>query len=124
MNSSIGPKLPLTLDKKDGFLMIDNYVDEIKQNLKILFLTAPGERVFDKNFGIGARNFLFENPTPTLSQDLKSRIKSQISIYMPIIQIVDIQVIIDNTIDNLFYLVFKYTIPSINVGDELTLTFD
>lgn len=64
MNSSIGPKLPLTLDKKNGILAIDNYVDEIKQNLKILCLTAPGERVFLPEFGVGLRNYLFQNSTP------------------------------------------------------------
>lgn len=124
MNIAIGPKLPLTLDKKNGFLMIDNYVDEIKQNLKILFLTAPGERIFDKNFGIGARNFLFENPSPQISDQLKSRISSQISVYMPIVNIININIITDSTIDNLFYLVFQYSIPSLNINDQLTLTFD
>ena len=50
MNAAIGPKLPLTLDKKNGFLMIDNYVDEIKQNVKTLFLTCPGEKIRDPFF--------------------------------------------------------------------------
>lgn len=124
MNIAIGPKLPLTLDKKNGFLVIDNYADEIKQNLKILFLTAPGERVFDKNFGVGARNFLFENPTPRLSQELQSRIRSQISTYLPIIKIINMKIVVDSEIDNLFYLLFEYNIPSLNIDDRLTLTFD
>ena len=34
MNSSIGPQLPLTIDKKNGFISTDNYTQEIKQKDK------------------------------------------------------------------------------------------
>ena len=38
MNNSIGPKLPLKVNKKNGFVVIDNYIDEIKQNLRIIWI--------------------------------------------------------------------------------------
>lgn len=123
MNISIGPKLPLTLDRKNGLLMIDNYVDEIKQNLKILFLTAPGERVYDINFGVGLRNYLFENKTTNLDDEIKSRIRQQVDKYIPFISINDVSVFESPDIDNLLYVRFDYFIKTLDFQDQLTLSF-
>lgn len=123
MNISIGPKLPLTLDKNNGFLMINNYVDEIKQNLKILFLTAPGERVNDSNFGVGLRNYLFENKTTELDDEIKSKIKQQIDRYIPFVSINDVLFFESPDIDNLLYIRFDYFIKTLNLQDQLTLSF-
>lgn len=123
MNSAIGPKLPLNLDKKDGFIMIDNYVDEVKQNLKTLFLTAPGERVYIPDFGIGMRNYLFKNRTTSLDGDIKARIKQQIDTYMPFISIIDVQVWDSPDVENLLYLKFEYFIVPLNLQDQITLSF-
>jgi len=123
MNISIGPKLPLSLDKKNGLLMIDNYVDEIKQNLKTLFLTAPGERVYDSNFGIGLRSYLFENKTSELDDEIKARIKQQIDRYMPFVSINDATIFESPDVDNLLYVKFDYFIKTLNLQDQLTLSF-
>ena len=123
MNISIGPKLPLNVDKKNGFLMIDNYVDEIKQNLKILFLTAPGERVFIPDFGVGLRNYLFENRTTKLNSAIEERIRNQIDTYLPFVVINNITIFESPDMENILYVRFDYFIPSINIKDQLTLSF-
>jgi|694.fasta_scaffold01881_4 phage baseplate assembly protein W len=123
MNSSIGPKLPLTLDKKNGILSIDNYVDEIKQNLKILCLTAPGERVFLPEFGVGLRNYLFQNSTPDLFSTISERISDQVQTYLPYININNINIFESPDIDNTMYVVLDYFITPLNFNDQLTLSF-
>jgi phage baseplate assembly protein W len=58
--SSYAPFLPLTLDGQDGFVNIKDFGHLIKQNLKMLVLTNPGERIMMPNFGIGLKKILFE----------------------------------------------------------------
>jgi hypothetical protein len=123
MNSSIGPKLPLNVDKKNGFLMIDNYVDEVKQNLKILFLTSPGERVFIPNFGVGLRSYLFENKTTKLDSEIEARIKQQVSTYLPFVNINNISIFESPDMENMLYVRFDYFIKPLNFKDQLTLSF-
>jgi phage baseplate assembly protein W len=123
MNTAIGPKLPLTLDPKNGFLMIDNYVDETKQNLKILVLTAPGERVFDLNFGVGLRNYLFENKTSELDQNIRTRIYNQVEQYLPYVNINDIVVGESPDTDNLLYVKIDYFIIPLDFKDQITIPF-
>lgn len=123
MNNTIGPSLPLSIDKKNGFLMIDNYVDEIKQNLRILFLTNPGERVWNPGFGLGIRNLLFENPATNVEEIIQTRIRQQVKFYFPFIVINDIGIFSSPDVENLLYVRFDYFIQPLNLQDQLTLSF-
>ena len=58
--AGISPKLPLTRDKQDGYALNKTELDSIKQNVKMVVLTSPGERVMDPSFGVGIRKYLFE----------------------------------------------------------------
>ena len=66
MPQGISPKLPLTIDSRDGKYALNKTVRQaIAQNLKNLVLTAPGERIMNSDFGVGIRNYLFrDNATP------------------------------------------------------------
>jgi phage baseplate assembly protein W len=90
--AGISPKLPLTVDKKHGhYSLNESYKNAIRQNLKNLILTSPGERMMDPEFGVGIRNFLFENNNVELYADIESTILEQVERYMSFIEIVNIE---------------------------------
>ena len=73
--------LPLTKDPDDGFYTLTKTVKQnTQQKVKMLMLTAPGERIMVPDYGVGLRNFLFEN-TPEF--EIFSRIKEQVATYLP-----------------------------------------
>ena len=87
---AIGPSLPLTRDSRSGvFSLITSYEEEIKQNFKNLILTSPGERVMNPDFGVGIRNYLFENRTDAKSR-IEQRLRTQVERYMPFISLQNI----------------------------------
>jgi len=45
----------------------------------------------DPDFGVGLRNFLFENNVTSTYSEIESRVKSQIKFYMPFIEVVGIE---------------------------------
>ena len=62
--------LPLSLGDSDGpYLTHDDMESVAAQNLKMIVLTSPGERVMDSSFGVGIRSYLFEQATPYLDPD-------------------------------------------------------
>ena len=88
--SNISPVLPLTKDPANGFLNNHTEVSAIIQDLKMLLLTSPGERVMDPSFGVGMRRYLFEQNNKTTHSSIKAKILRQTKEYLPIIEIQDI----------------------------------
>lgn len=72
-----------------------NYTDSetkeaIKQNLRVMVLTNPGEYQHDIEYGVGIRRFLFEPNTLGLKESIKNRILEQAIRYMTYITIADV----------------------------------
>ena len=72
--------LPLEEDTTDLFYGLTKSIKQnTKQNVKMLLLTSPGERIMFPDYGVGLRNFLFENSPESA---IVSRIKSQVRKYL------------------------------------------
>jgi len=90
MAVGFSPKLPLQPDSIDGFYKLNKTLAEVaKQNLKMVVLTAPGERIFHPDFGAGARNYLFETEVGA-QQNLSAKIVEQARRFVPYIEIINI----------------------------------
>ena len=86
-----GASLPLHTTTEDGpFALLKTMQAVAAQNLKMLILTSPGERIMDNEFGVGIRNYLFWQYTPATLSDIESRIKKQTARYIPYIAIRDV----------------------------------
>ncbi len=83
----ISPKLPLTLDSLDGFRLTKSLVEAVQQNMKMLLLTAPGERIMDPNFGVGMRNYLFREDDVGTYDEIREKINEQVRLYLPFIEV-------------------------------------
>lgn len=90
--------LPLIEDSNDGFRLLQTLQQVALQNVKMILLTEPGERIWDLNFGVGIKRYLFEQNTPSRRNQLELRISNQISTYLPYINILklDINAISEN----------------------------
>jgi phage baseplate assembly protein W len=117
------PKLPLALDQKGGYEMLNTLGDVVKQNLKMLVLTMPGERMMMPNFGAGLYKFFFEPMIPSTFGSVRNSIFSQTKKYMPYVTINSVEFLtsdIDNTLsDTAVRIVVRYSIPTFNSNDVL-----
>ena len=69
--------------------------DAIKQNLKMLLLTRPGEYVMDANYGVGLPDYLFLQEQEVDTAGLESEIRSQAGTYMPYMTITNLSVTLE-----------------------------
>ena len=120
--TSLAPKLPITIDSGDGYTMIKTFKMLIKQNFKMLVLTNPGERVMDPEFGVGIRQFLFENFSSDVYTRIDFKIREQISTYIPVISIKTIEFGTSGIDENSLGVRIEYLIPDIAVSDLLEFT--
>lgn len=120
--ASYAVKLPLAHDSGDGFAMISRLRALIKQNLKMLILTNPGERIMEPAYGVGIRTYLFENFEDSVFETIDLNIRKQISLYMPAVQVVEIRFSSLGQDTNTLGLFMEYSIPEIATSDLLEIT--
>ena len=88
MSSGIGPKLPLSVGSNDSAYSLTKTISEnTAQNLKHLILTCPGEKMMDPGFGVGLRNYLFNQFSEDTKPSLARRIAKQVKKYMSYVRI-------------------------------------
>ena len=79
--------LPLRRDPTSGFGELSTLKAAVHQDLLILLLTAPGERVMDPLFGVGLKRYLFQPLTRSTLASIEARIKEQVFRYLSFITI-------------------------------------
>lgn len=121
--AGLTPKLPLVIDESDGaYLLIKDFRELVKQNFKNLILTAPGERIMDINFGVGIRNYLFENAGADLEREISDKILEQVDTYMPFVDIVGITFQDSENYSNLLNMEITYFVGALNLSDSLSIS--
>lgn len=125
MAYGLSPKLPLLKDPSDGYAMNKTYREMVSQNLKMVVLTAPGERIMEPSFGVGLRNYLFKLNTAQTYHEIESKIREQVSIYLPFITIIEVK--IEDYLKSLdvdsngIKISLRYNIDPISVIDSLEI---
>lgn len=109
---------------KEYFDTVDDYMSVVKQNIKNMFLTNPGERVIRRNkIGIPLGKIFFENNRDEALEILKSSLQDNMRRYFPSIK-VDYVIEINadaNKDTNRISIEIKFTDTNINVSDILVL---
>ncbi len=94
--STIGFTLPFSRSSGSiGYFELSRTeLDAVKNNLKSLLLTNWGERVNHYNLGCNLIEFLFENDRgEDLKERISDRIISQVTTWMPFVQINDLKIV-------------------------------
>jgi len=88
MSSGLSPQLPLVVDEVFGVYNLNTTFEQLaKQNLKMLVLTIPGERMMDPEFGVGLRKYLFELNNDNTYSEIDRNIRDQVQRYLSYIAI-------------------------------------
>jgi phage baseplate assembly protein W len=130
--SGISPKLPLYTDPVDGIALNKTLKQMTRQNLKMIILTSPGERIMHPKFGVGLRRYLFMNNTQRTLSDINRKIEQQVRTYLPSVSLRSIKFFSENgeemgssfessNSSNYVKLVINYEIPSAFVSDTLNI---
>ena len=96
--------------------------DQIKSNLINLLLTDKGERIMNPEVGADIRRSLFENITNDSVELLQFKIIDAISIFIPEIELGNVEVIPDFDYNTLNITV-SYRLRISNTPDQVTLQF-
>jgi|TARA_R100000479_G_C6374816_1_gene198569 phage baseplate assembly protein W len=94
--------------------------DAVRNNLINYFLTAPGERRLNGEFGAGLRELLFNNLTEDLIEEIKERITEDIKALFPRIILNEINISPSYDTNTIIFQT-KYAMKDSNIIDQINI---
>ena len=97
-------------------LKVDYDFDAIRNGLINLFITAPGQKILEPQFGLDFRRYVFENLTREMAMDLRGNIYAKVRRYEPRVTLTDVNIVIyedDNEMDINIY----FDVPTLNINN-------
>lgn len=115
---TLSPKFPLSFSDDGGYSSNKTIKEVVKQNFKNLVLTSPGERIMIPDFGVGIRNYLFEQMTGDVVDAIYQRIIEQVEKFMPFVEVQGMSPYME---ENEIILSIQYFITPISETDILSV---
>jgi hypothetical protein len=96
--------------------------DNIRESIRVILLTEPGERVMREDFGCGLRRFLFEPNTPTTRALIRDRVEHAISRWERRVRVEDVVVDPDPTDERLISISIHFRQVATGFAGQLGLS--
>ncbi|KGM28987.1 phage baseplate protein [Photorhabdus luminescens] len=93
--------------------------ENVRQSMKILFLTEPGERIMREDYGCGLNDYLFANINDELMAEIQTRIEERVLRYEPRAEITVIQVNQRTDLLNTLYVQVTYALRGSDINQQL-----
>ena len=118
----IGWAFPPCLEA-DGAIELVAYEEDIRQSVRIILGTNPGERVMRPDFGAGLNAFLFEPISFSLMQRVKQRVQEALIDWEPRIDVEKVTVSNDRSEPGKLIINIEYRIRATNARANLVYPF-
>ena len=122
LRPQVGIGINLPFAEGTGFTSNYTTAEATRYNLINFFLTNPGERIGNPEFGGGLRNFIFSQINQQSTEFLKEDIQAKISREFPNVDVQELNVTTDEDNNEVSVQIF-YSIMNTNIEDEVTLNF-
>jgi len=112
-------QLPLTTATNSTYAQIETLKNFVKQSVKNLLLTSPGERIMIPEFGVGLKGYLFESPAAEdTAEKIRIRISRQFNLFLPTVFLDDISIVQQ---DHVMLVRVTYSLSNFNLKDFLEI---
>jgi len=117
-----GIKFPFSIDEKNKLALVSND-DDIKEAIKIILNTAPGERVMRPDFGCGINNYVFSVINTSNLLNIENEIKRALVLYEPRILVEDVLIATENSEQGYLNITIHYLVKSTNARQNTVYPF-
>jgi phage baseplate assembly protein W len=96
--------------------------DNIRESIRVILLTEPGERLMREDFGCGLRRFLFEPNTPTTRALIRDRVERAVGRWERRVRVEDVIVDADPSDDRLISISIHFRQVATGSSGQLGLS--
>jgi uncharacterized protein len=117
-----GWAFPVGLSLDDEVAMVAD-AEDVRQSIRIILETDPGERVMRPDFGAGLRRLLFEPITTNTLALVQHRVEEALVAWEPRIDVLDVLVSADEAPSGRLLIQIDYSIRATNTFYNLVYPF-
>lgn len=114
---------PVQLDPRTGLVASVAYEDDIRQSMRIILETSPGERVMRPNFGCGIHELVFEALDSTTIQRIRSTVDEALRRCEARIDVLSVEVDEPATSEGKLLVEIEYRVRKTNQVGNLVFPF-
>jgi len=118
-----GWAMPVELDPRTGLVASVAYEEDIRQSIRIILETAPGERVMRPNFGCGIHELVFTVVDSTAIQQIRSTVHEALRRCEARIDVLDVTVEEAATREGKLLVQIEYRVRRTNQTGNLVFPF-
>ena len=107
----------------DGAIAEAAYEDDVRQAIRIILLTNPGERVMRPDFGAGLKDFVFEPVSVATMELVKARVQRALAAWEARIDVLSVAVTTDADQRNKLLIDLTYRVRATNSRLNLVFPF-
>jgi phage baseplate assembly protein W len=119
----IGWRYPVATDPLEGDIALSRYDRDVKEAIRIILETAPGERVMRPRFGCGIHDLVFEEINATTLTAVEATVRDALVTYEPRIELNSVTVDPSEALDGLLVIAIDYRLRRTNQEDNLVYPF-
>jgi Bacteriophage baseplate protein W len=118
----VGWAFPPRVDA-DGAVVESVYEEDIREAIRIILGTSPGERVMRPEFGAGLDRFVFEPVNPTTVARVKRQVQEALVTWEPRIDVEDVAVTPEGAPPVVLMIEMAYRVRATNARANLVYPF-
>jgi phage baseplate assembly protein W len=119
----IGWAYPVATDPLRGDIALSRYDRDVKEAIRIILETAPGERAMRPRFGCGIHELTFEEINATTMFAVETSVREALITYEPRIELIQITVDPRDALNGILLIEIHYRIRRTNQEDNLVYPF-
>ncbi len=109
-----GWSFPVRLREKTGSVSLSEYDADVRESIRVILSTAPGERVMRPDFGCGIHDMAFEAISTTTLADMEDRVREALAAFESRIDVTLVRAVSGNGFDGQLLISIDYVIRGTN----------
>lgn len=118
-----GWAMPVTLDPQTGRQAVAEHEDDIRQAIRIILETAPGERMMRPDFGCGIHELVFGVVDSTTLQRVRSVVEEALRQFEARIDVLHVATDDQAALDGMLAVEIEYRVRKTNQTGNLVFPF-
>jgi len=118
-----GWAFPVSFDRATSSVAVSAFEEDIKQSIRVILSTAPGERVMRPDFGCGIYELVYDSPDQAMVTCIEATVREALTRYEARIELLNVSVDTTDYLVGQLVVQIEYRVRQTNQRDNLVFPY-